>query len=110
VAPKGKHMSSTPCLPLPTHESHPEKIIKKGKSYQEEFLATVSGTTSYFPDSTFKTMVVVSSDPLLSSVDISKNLNIENFPVEYSSFSPKFKEEIFESFEVLASPNVCKLV
>jgi hypothetical protein len=103
VAPKGRHTRSTPHLPLATPEADPEKIIKKGKSSQEGFSAVVPGTTGHFPDSTFKTPVTVSSTPLLSSVEISRNLNLEDFPVEYSSFSPKLKEE---SFEVLASPDV----
>jgi hypothetical protein len=101
-------MRSTPHIPLATHEVDLENIIKKGKYSQEGFLAVVPGTTIYFPDSTFKTPVVVSSAPLLSSVEISRNLNLEYFPMEYSSFSPKLKEESLESFEVLASPDVLR--
>jgi hypothetical protein len=99
-------MRSTPHLPLATPEADPKKIIKKGKSSQEGFSTVVPGTTSYFPNSTFKRPVVVSSAPLLPSVEISRNLNLEDFPVEYSSFSPKLKEKSFESFKVLSSPDV----
>jgi hypothetical protein len=103
VALKGRHTRYTPHLPLATPEADLENIIKKGKSSQEIFSVVVPGTTGNFPDSTFKTPVTVSSTPLLSSIEISRNLNLEYFPIEYSSFSPKLKEE---NFEVLASPNV----
>jgi len=96
-------MSYTPHLPLATPEANPEKIIKKGKASQEGFLAAISGTIGNFPDSTFKTLVTTSSAPLLLFVETPRNLNLEYFPVEYSSFSPQLKEE---SFEVLTSPNV----
>jgi hypothetical protein len=96
-------MRSTPHLPLETPEADPEKIIKKGKSSQEGFSAVVPGTSGHFHDSTFKTPVAISNSPLLPSVEVSRNLDFENFPVEYSSFSPKLKEE---SFETLASPDV----
>jgi hypothetical protein len=103
VAPKIRHMRSTPLLPLATPKADPDKIMNKGKSSQEEFSSFVLGTTSYFPDSIFKTLVVASSAPLSSSVKISRNLNFEDLPVEYSTFSPKLKEECFE---VLSSPDV----
>jgi hypothetical protein len=106
VAPKGRHTRSTPHLPLATPEADPEKIIKKGKASQEVFSTTVSGTTGNFPDSTFQTPVVVSSAPLLPFVETPEKLNLGDFPVEYSSFSPQLKEERFENFEVLASPDV----
>jgi hypothetical protein len=92
VAPKGQHMSSTPHLPLATPIYDPYKIIHKGKASQEGFSVVVPGTTGHFPDSTFKTPVGVSSAPLLPSVEISRNFNLEDFPVEYSFFSPKLKE------------------
>jgi hypothetical protein len=96
-------MRSTPHLPLETPEADPENIIKKGKSSQEGFSAVVPGTSGHFHDSTFNTPVAISNSPLLPSVEVSRNLDFENFPVEYSSFSPKLKEE---SFETLASPDV----
>jgi hypothetical protein len=103
VAPKGRHTRSTPHLPLETPEADPENIIKKGKASQEGFSATVPGTSGHLHDSTFKTPVAISNSPLLPSVEVSRSLDFENFPVEYSSFSPKLKEE---SFETLASPDV----
>jgi hypothetical protein len=96
-------MRSTPHLPLATPETDPEKIIKKGKSSQEGFSAAALGTSSHLPDSTFKTPAVVSNSPFLPTVEVSRNLDFENFPVKYSSFSPKLKEE---SFETLTSPEV----
>ena len=96
-------MRYTPHLPLATPEADPEKIIKKGKDSQEGFSVVVLSTTSYFLDSTFKTLIVLSSAPLLSSTEISRNSDLEYLPVEYSYFSPKMKEE---SFEVLASHDV----
>jgi len=87
-APKGRHMRSTPHLPLDTPKDDLEKIIKKWKSSQEGSPVVVSSTTGNFPNSTFKTQVVVSSAPLLPFVETPRNLNLGDFPVEYSSFSP----------------------
>jgi len=103
VAPKGRHKRYNPHLPLETHEVDPEKIIKKGKSSQEGFSAAIPGTYGHFHDSTFNTPVAISNSPLLPSVEVSRNLDFENFHVEYSSFSPKLKEE---NFETLASPDI----
>jgi hypothetical protein len=105
VAPKGRHTRSTPQLPLASPEADPEKIIKKGKASQESFSAVVSGTSGQLPDSILKTPVVISSNPPLPSAEVSKNLDFENFPVEYSSFDPELKEE---NFEILASPDIVK--
>lgn len=91
VAPKGRHTRSNPHLPLVTLEVEPENIIKKGKDSQELFSAIVPGTSVHFPYSTFKTLVAISSTPLLPSVEISRNLDLEDFPIEYSYFSPKLK-------------------
>jgi hypothetical protein len=105
MAPKGNHTRSTPQLPLATPEVDPEKIIKKGKSSQESFAAAVSGTSGQLPDSFLNTPVVISSIPPLPSAEVSKNLDFENFLVEYSSFKPELKEE---NFEILASPDIVK--
>jgi hypothetical protein len=56
-------------------------------------------------DSILNTPVVISSIPPLPSAEVSKNLDFENFPIEYSSFDPELKEE---NFEILASPNIVK--
>ena len=95
VAPKGRHTRSTPHLPLETPESDPENIIKKGKASQEGYSTTVPGTSGHLHDSTFKTLVAISNPPLLPSVEVSEIVDFENFPIEYSSFSPKLKEESF---------------
>jgi hypothetical protein len=103
MAPKGRQIRSTPHLPLATPEADPEKIIKKGKASQEEFLATITGTSGHLHNSTFKTPVAISDPPLLPSSKVYRSLDFENFPVEYSSFSPKLKEE---NFDTLASLDV----
>jgi hypothetical protein len=90
-------MRSTPHLPLDTPKTDSEKIINKVKSSQEDFFVVASSTSSHFHDSTFKTLEVVSNSPFLPTVEVSRHLDFENFPVEYSSFSPKLKEEIFET-------------
>jgi hypothetical protein len=99
-------MRSTPHLPLDTPKANLEKIMKKGKSSQEGFSATILGTNGNVLSSTSKTPVVVSSAPLLPLVETSKKLNLGYFPIEYYSFAPYLKEEIFENFEVLASLDV----
>jgi hypothetical protein len=105
VAPKGRHTRSTPHLPLETPEADPEKILKKGKASQEGFSATIPGTSGHSHDSTFKTPVAISNPPILPSTEVSRSLDFENFPVEYSSFIPQVKEE---SFETLVSPDIVK--
>jgi hypothetical protein len=84
VAPKGRHTRSTPHLPLETPEADPENIIKKGKTSQEGFSAVVPGDSGNLHDSSFKTPVVVSNSPFIPSVGVSRSLDFEIFPVEYS--------------------------
>jgi len=103
MAPKGRHTKSTSHLPLETPEVDLEKIIKKEKASQEGFLAAVPGTYGYLHDSTFKILVAISNYPLLPYAEVSRSLDIENFPIEYSSFSPKLKEFFFG---ILASLDV----
>jgi hypothetical protein len=105
VAPKIRHKRSTPHLPLETPEADPGNIIKKGKASQEGFSAILPGNPGHLHDSTFKNPVAISNSPLLPSTEVSKSLYFENFPVEYSSFSPKLKEDNFEtlaSFDVVS--------
>jgi hypothetical protein len=85
-------MRSTPQLPLATPEANPKKLIKKGKASQESFSAFVLGTSSQLHDSILNTPIVISSIPPSPFVEVSKNLDFENFPVEYSSFEPELKE------------------
>jgi hypothetical protein len=98
-------MRSTLQLPLATPEADPEKLIKKGKASQEIFVVVALGTYGHSSDSTFKTLVAISNPPILPSIEVSKSLDFENFPVEYSSFSPQVKAE---SFEDLVSPDIVK--
>jgi hypothetical protein len=95
VDPKGRNMRSTPHLPLATPEANPKKIMKKGKYSQEGFSTVVPSNFGHFSDSTINTLVAISSSPLLPSIEIYRNLDLEDLHVEYSSFSPKLKEEIF---------------
>jgi hypothetical protein len=55
------------------------------------FSVAAPGTSSQFPNSILKTLVVISSNPPLPSAKISKNLDFENFPIEYS-FDHNLKE------------------
>jgi hypothetical protein len=105
VAPKGRHTRSSPHIPMETPEDYPENILKKGKASQEVFSATIPGTSGHSYDSTFKTPVAIYNPPILPSVEVSRSLDFENFPIEYSSFIPQFKEE---SFETLVSPDIVK--
>ena len=76
---------------MATLEADQEKIIKKGKYSKEGFSVVVPGTSSHFTDSTSNTPIAISSTPLLPSVEISRNLDLEDFLIEYSYFSPKLK-------------------
>jgi hypothetical protein len=86
-------------------EAGPENIIKRGKASQESFSIVVTGTSGQFLDSSLNTPVVISINLPLPSTEVSKNLDFENFPVEYSSYDPELKEE---NFEILASPDIVK--
>jgi len=82
-------MRSTPHLPLATRDVDPKNIIKKGKDSQEGFLAVVPGTSGHFLDSTFKTPIAIYNSPLLPYVEIYINLDLKDFTIECSFFSPK---------------------
>jgi len=45
---RGKHMRSTPQLPLTTPEADPEKIIKKGKALWESNSTVELGISDFF--------------------------------------------------------------
>ena len=86
-------------------EVDPKKIIKKGKYSQESFFVTATSASGQLPDSTLNTPVVISSNPSLPSAEVSKNLDFQNFPIEYSSFETNLKEEIFE---IISFPDIVK--
>jgi hypothetical protein len=88
---------------METPEVDPKKIINKLKDSQKGYSTILPGTPGVLHDSTFKTRVAISNSTLLPSVEVSKSLDFENFPIEYSSFRTKLKEEIFET---LSSPDV----
>jgi hypothetical protein len=57
------------------------------------------------PDSTLDTPVVLSSKISLPSAEVSKKLDFEEFPVEYSSFETELKEE---NIDIFSSPDIEK--
>jgi hypothetical protein len=57
------------------------------------------------PDSTLNTPVLTSSNPSLPSAKVSKNIDFQKFPIEYSSFETDLKEE---SFEIISSLDIVK--
>jgi hypothetical protein len=97
VAPKGRHTRSTPHLPLTTPEADPKKIIKKGKASQEGLSVVVPGDSGNLHDSSFKTLVVVSNSPFLSSVGVSRSLNFGSFLAELPHSSLELEGESFET-------------
>jgi hypothetical protein len=96
VAPKGRHTSSTPQLPLETPKVDPKNIIRKGKSPQERISAAVSGDSSNLHDSYLKTLVVASNSHVIPSVGFFRSLNFGSFPVEFSPSKPHL-EELFDT-------------
>ena len=82
LAPKGIHTRSNPQLPLVPPEADLEKIIKKGKDSKKGFSASTTSASGQLLDSTLDTQVVLSSKLPLSSVEVSKKLDFEEFPVE----------------------------
>jgi hypothetical protein len=105
VATKGRHARSTPEIPLETPEVDPEKIIKKGKTSQEGISSVVPGDSGNLHDPSFKTLVDVSNYSFLPSIGVSRSLDFETFPVEFSPLSPHLEEE---SFETPISPDIVK--
>jgi hypothetical protein len=89
--PKGRHTRSNPQLPLVSPVADPEKIIKNGKDSKKGFSATTTSASSYLLDSTLNTPTVLSSKLPLSSAKVSKNIDFEEFPVEYSTFETELK-------------------
>jgi hypothetical protein len=106
LVPKGRHMRSNPQLPLVPLEADPEKIIKKGKASNFFFFSVATTSASgQLPDSTLSTPVVLSSKLPLSFAELSKKLDFEVFPVEYSTFETELKEE---TIDIFSSPNIEK--
>jgi hypothetical protein len=105
LEPKGRHTRPNPQLPLVPPEADPEKIIKKGKSSQKSFPVAATSASGQLSDSTLDTPVVLLSKIPLSSVEVSKKLDFEDFHVEYSSFETKLKEE---NIDIFSSPNIEK--
>jgi hypothetical protein len=110
LAPKGRHTRSNPQLPLVPSEADPEKIIKKGKASQKSFSAAATSASGQLPDSTLDTPVVISSKISLPSAEVSKKLDFEEFPVEYSSFETDLKEESIDIFLPLTLKSVSVLI
>ena len=72
MSPKGRHTSYTLQIPLATPESNPKKIMKKGNASQEGISNTVPCDSRDSHDSYFKTPVVVSNSPFISSTGVSE--------------------------------------
>jgi hypothetical protein len=86
------------------------RLTQRRSSRREKILKiffSLAATSAFgqLPNSTLNTPVVISSDPSLPSVEVSKNLDFQKFPIEYSSFETDLKEEIFE---IMSSPNIVK--
>jgi hypothetical protein len=101
LAPKGRHTRSNPQLPLVPSEADSEKIIKKGKASLKFFSAAATSVFGQFPDSTLDTPAFLSSKISLPSAEVSEKLDFEEFPLEYSSFETKLKEEKIDIFSSL---------
>jgi hypothetical protein len=91
LVPKGRHTRSNPQLPLVSPVADPEKIMKNKKYSKKGFSSTTTSAFSYLLDSTLNTQIVLSSKLPLSSAKVSKNIDFEEFPVEYSTFETKLK-------------------
>jgi hypothetical protein len=87
---------STPQLPLATPKDDPKNIIRKGNTSQEMISIVVPGDSGNFQTSSFQTLVVASSSPIIPSVQVSRSLNFGIFPVELSP-SRTHLEEIFDT-------------
>jgi hypothetical protein len=82
LAPKGRHTRSNPQLPLVPPEVDLENIVKKGKASQKHFSVATTSASGQLPDSTLDTPAVLSSKLPLSSAEVSKKLDFEEFPIE----------------------------
>jgi hypothetical protein len=79
-------------------EADPEKIIKKGKASKKGFFVATTSASVQLSNSTLDTLASLSSKIPLSSIEVSKNLYFEEFPIEYSTFETKLKEENIDIF------------
>jgi hypothetical protein len=78
-------MRSHPQLPLTTPGVDLEKIIRKGKTPQEGTLAFELGDSSNFHNLPSETPVTVFVYLVIPSTRVSKTLNFEIFPADFSS-------------------------
>jgi hypothetical protein len=97
VDPKGKHMRSTPKLPLETPEADPKNIIKKGKISQEELSIFSLGDSGNLHDPSLKTPLDSSNSPIIPSIEISRSLNFGIFPIEIPPFGIHLEGGSFEN-------------
>jgi hypothetical protein len=77
-------MRSNPYIPLVPSEANPAKLIKKGKASLKKIFDVVTSASSQLSDSSHHTPVVLSSKISLPSAEVSKKLDSEEFPFEYS--------------------------
>jgi hypothetical protein len=105
LPPKGIPTRSNQQLPLVPSEAEPEKIIKKGKASLKSFYAATTSASGQLPDSTLDTPTVLSCKISLPSAKVSKKLDFEEFPIEYSSFETELKEE---NIDIFSSPDIEK--
>jgi hypothetical protein len=82
-------------------EVDPENIIKKGKASNKGFSVATTSASGQLPDSTLDTPTILSSKLPLSSAEVSKKIDFEEFPVEYSTFETELKEENIDIFSSL---------
>jgi hypothetical protein len=102
MASRGRHTRSTPQLLLVPPEANPEKIIKKGKSFEGGNSTAKTGISGDFHD--FVETPTPSFHPiLLYSVRVSRSLNFGSVLVV---FSPPGLELVGETLVTPLSPEV----
>jgi hypothetical protein len=102
VASRGRHTRSTPELSLAPPEADPEKIIRNGKSSRggtSTVKTGISGDSHDFVETPTPSFRPV----LLSSIGVSRSLNLGSVP---AGFSPPSLELVGETLVTPLSPEV----
>jgi hypothetical protein len=81
VASRGRHTRSNPHLPLATPEADLEEVCRKGKNSAKGVSITEKGNT---PSPSVKTPFSYSQLPSHTSSEVSRFLNFESVPAEFS--------------------------
>jgi hypothetical protein len=95
VASRGRHVRSTPKLPLATPEADPEKIVRRRKTPKEGTSVAEPGISDNFHHPPLETPILVSHSPVVPFAGVSKSLKFGSVPIDLSPPSLGLEGETF---------------